>query len=271
MNGHGGTRIDLDRVLYLDVAAGALHGARALPAALVIVGATAFSAESRADEAPAAGSDGATERPAATAVNLPTRPAPTSLRLAPPLRDRGADMALVLRGGSALSSAEALPLAPRRDGGFAPRLSPAQAFTLELREESLRYLDRSPWSDPLGDVEADDHVRRGRERVAERVLADAAEAALDVALRGVDRHSQAQAAKTGRSLGLRLAGTPTWSVARRAGGSSLRFDVPLWTSALRFHATRVLPSEPWGIERVQAGVAVDPFDESVRFSIRLGF
>jgi hypothetical protein len=152
------------------------------------------------------------------------------------------------------------------------RLKPAAAFALELREESERFLGRNPFALPPDELADDVHVLRGRRRAAEHVLGEAAQAAVSTLVGGaVGRHSDDRLASTGRYTGFRLDSSPSWTVRRKSAQSSVRLDVPLTMTGLRFRHSRELRSAPAGLDRVTTGVFVDPLDESIRFAVTLGF
>jgi hypothetical protein len=147
----------------------------------------------------------------------------------------------------------------------------ATAFRQELREEALTFRDASPWATVPDELLDDVYVRAARERAAERILAEAASDALETLVFGRDPNGKhrlrlASASRTG----FEIDGTPSWRV--RLGGerAGMRVDVPLTRSALRFRCWRRLGTER-GLDRIAATVALDPWDNEARFSVRLDF
>jgi hypothetical protein len=252
---------------------------RMLPGAVLLVSAAALGqATQAAAEGSAGGAPDAESVPAApsAAVTIPpagdaSRPVATSpRRRAGPAVVPG--LALSFRSDRAPRDARTTA----RDGSAVfdvrRRLKPAEAFALELREESERYMSRNPFALAPDELADDQHLLRARSRAAAHVLSEAAQAALDVVVGGtIDQRGADRLATTGRYTGFRLDTSPSWTLRRKGLHSSVRLDVPLGVGGLRFRHSRELTQSPAGFDRISTGVTVDPFDESLRFSVTLGF
>jgi hypothetical protein len=144
----------------------------------------------------------------------------------------------------------------------------ALAFARALRDESIRFLEVHPWANPTEEMLEDDGVLQSRSRVARRALREAADASLEAVLGG---RAESGLARTGGHSALSLDTTPAWSMRRRAGDSTVRLDVPLAPGALRLRWSRGQHAGPKMPQRMGTHLAMDPFDESVRVVMPLGW
>jgi hypothetical protein len=259
-----------------------IDDARMIPGAVVLVSATTFTHVAAAGDlaamTPVPDPGLLAPTPAvATAAEKPGTP-PASSRLttgghrpgATPAPETNLQLSFMAKPAGAIDPGHPVSRDGKESFALRARMKPAEAFALELRDESVRYLERGMFALPPDELLDDDYVLRSRGHAAEHVLTAAAEAGLGAFASGVEKHSEDRLATTGRYMGFRLDSSPSWTLRRKSARSSVRLDVPLTMTALRFRQTREL-SNAHGVKRLSTGVAVDPFDEEIRFSVTLGF
>lgn len=169
-----------------------------------------------------------------------------------------------------LSFSASPPSAPRPS----PRVSPARAFRVELREEAIDYRYTNRWANADEALAGDRPVREGRARAAESMLADAAGAALEVIARDAfnkPRRKRQQDQPVGLRHQLRLDSSPSWRLRTSAGLTRLRIDVPLSAhDDFAFTCSRRVDLDS-GRRELGASVRMNPWDESIRFGFELEF
>lgn len=171
------------------------------------------------------------------------------------------------------SSRAPAPLAPPR---ARHRVAPSLlAFERELRSESIRYRDRSPWAIVPDGLQQDRPVREARERAAEKILGDAVEAGAEELLARLVRPARFRDARaeprSAVHARVHVDANPSLSLRGGADERSLRVDIPLTAhEEVRFRWSRRVDTDRTEIH-VGASVAVDPWEGSVRAGVACSF
>ena len=164
--------------------------------------------------------------------------------------------------------------APPRES---PRVSPARAFNMELREEAIDYRFTNPWAYADEELRGDRPVREGRSRAAENMLGDAATAGLEVILRDAlnkpkrQRETSSSTPSRGLRHQIRIDTSPTWRLRTRAGLTHVRIDLPLSAhDHFSLRCTRRVDRNTFE-RQIGASVRLNPWDESISFGFDLDF
>jgi hypothetical protein len=205
----------------------------------------------------------------AEAVRAARAPDAQSHRLASVTPEAALDLSTTSAAGR--GPAERLEMGPGPVGR-----RPGRVFGDVMREQVLQ--SRAVGTHDLivnhmPEVMEDDNLERQSSRAAEHILGRALGSAVGNAVAWKSSHVTLRSKGTQASVetGFQYSSGPEWVLRRKGLGADIRFSVPMTPGAVKLHAWHEIPSSSAYPRRLGAGIAVDPFEQSITAGVAFQF